>query len=128
MVFHLNTPSASIFWHGKLLDQWANNRVRYQTGNRGNFVTSAMEDTGILQSLTFLAQARRVDLNRVLVLRTASNYDQQRMGISAAQSLAEMKTMHYDAYPPAIEAADRVGNVVVSKIVANWGQCRDNIP
>ena len=123
-----DTLSASTFWHGKLLDRWANNWVRYQTGNRGNFVTSAMEDTGILQSLTFLAQARRVDLNRVLVLRTASNYDQQRTGISAAQSVDEMKTMHYDAYLPAIEAAYRVGNVVVSKIVSNWDQYRDNIP
>ena len=40
----------------------------------GQFVVSGMEDTGTLQSLTFLAQAGKVDLKRVLVLRTVSNY------------------------------------------------------
>ena len=32
-------------------------------------MTTAMEDTGTLQSMTFLAKAGRVDLNRVMVLR-----------------------------------------------------------
>ncbi|HEV2275582.1 MAG TPA: purine nucleoside permease [Acidobacteriaceae bacterium] len=123
-----DTLSASTFWHGKLLDRWANDWVKYQTGNRGNFVTSAMEDSGILQSLTFLAHAQRVDLNRVLVLRTASNFDQQRIGITAAQSLAETKILHYSAYLPALEAAYRVGNVVVSDIVAHWDRYQDHLP
>jgi purine nucleoside permease len=123
-----DTLSASTFWHGKLLDRWANDWVAYQTDHQGNFVTSAMEDSGILQSLTFLAHAQRVDLNRVMVLRTASNYDQQRIGITAAQSLAETKILHYSAYLPALEAAYRVGNTVVSEIVANWDQYRDHIP
>jgi len=39
---------------------------------------SAMEDTGTMQALTFLSQASRVDLQRVLVLRTVSNYDASR--------------------------------------------------
>jgi predicted cupin superfamily sugar epimerase len=38
-----------------------------------------MEDTGTMQALTNLAKARRVDLNRVLVLRTASNFDSPRL-------------------------------------------------
>ena len=39
-----------------------------------------MEDTGTLQSLTFLANAHKVDLNRVLVLRTASNLRRAAIG------------------------------------------------
>ena len=57
-----------------------------------------MEDTGTLQSLTWLARAGKVDLRRVLVLRTASNFDQQRTGLTAAQSLAETKVVSYIAY------------------------------
>ena len=60
-----DTLSASTFWHGKLLDQWANQWVTYQTGGQGNFVTSAMEDSGILQSLTYLHHAGKVNLDRV---------------------------------------------------------------
>ncbi len=120
--------SGSTFWHGKLLNQWANDWVRYHTGGQGNYVTTAMEDTGTLQSLTFLAKAGRVDINRVLVLRTASDYDQQRPGMSAAESLAANKIGRYTAYLPALEAAWRVGNTVVGKLVENWTLYRDQVP
>ncbi len=46
------------------LNEWANDWVRYHTDGKGNYVTTAMEDTGTLQSLTFLAKAGRVDLAR----------------------------------------------------------------
>ncbi len=120
--------AASTFWHGKLLNQWANDWVKYHTAGRGNYVTTAMEDTGTLQSLTLLAHAGRVDLNRVLVLRTAADYDQPRPGRTAAESLAQNKIGKYTGYLPALEAAWRAGNAVVSNIVANWQQYRDRIP
>jgi len=123
-----DTLSASTFWHGKLLDQWANQWVSYQTGGQGHFVTSAMEDTGVLQSLTFLHHAGRVDLDRVMVLRTVSNFDQPAIGLSAAESLAGNAVHHYSAYLPALEAAYRVGNTVVSEIVTNWAHYQDHIP
>jgi purine nucleoside permease len=87
-----------------------------------------MEDTGTLQALTFLANAHKVDLTRVLVLRTASNYDQQRSGISAAESLAETKIAHYSAYLPALDSAYRVGHVVVDSLVDHWAEDRDRLP
>jgi purine nucleoside permease len=118
--------SASTFWHGKMMDQWANAWVRYFTG--GNFVVSGMEDTGTLQSLTFLAHAGKVDLNRVLVLRTVSNYDQPPRGLTAAESLAQQKVGRYGAYLPALEAAYSVGHPVVDAIVNHWDRYRDHLP
>jgi purine nucleoside permease len=124
-----DTLSASTFWHGKLLDQWAKDWVRYQTDGQGIFVTSAMEDTGVLQSLTFLHHAGRVDLDRVMVLRTVSNFDQPPVGLSAAESLkANATARRYSAYMPALEAAYRVGNTVVSEIVTNWDRYQDHMP
>jgi purine nucleoside permease len=123
-----DTLSAMTFWHGKLMDEWANDWVKYYTDGKGNFVTTAMEDTGTLQSLTFLNKAGRVDLNRVLVLRTASNFDQQRPGITAAESLAETKIGHYSAYLPALEAAWRVGHVVVEELAVHWARYEQTLP
>ena len=123
-----DTISSMTFWHGKLLSQWANDWVKYHTGGKGNYVTCAMEDTGTLQALTFLARAGRVNLNRVLVLRTASNFDQQRPGITAAESLAETRIGQYSAYLPALDAAWRVGRVVVEEITGNWTKYRDKEP
>jgi purine nucleoside permease len=120
--------SASTFWHGKLLNQWARDWVKYQTDGKGTYAICGMEDTGTLQSLTWLARAGKVDIQRVLVLRTASNYDQQREGISAADSLAETKITKYSAFLPSLDSAYRVGDVVVRSIVANWAKDRDALP
>lgn len=119
-----DTLSSSTFWHGKLLSQWASDWVAYHTDGKGSYVTTAMEDTGTMQALTFLAKARRVDLNRVMVLRTASDFDEQSPEISAAQSLAGTKIGKYAAFLPALEAAWRVGHVVMEEIVGRWEKYR----
>ena len=120
--------SAATFWHGKLMNQWARDWVKYQTDGKATYAVCGMEDTGTLQSLTWLAKAHKVDINRVLVLRTASNYDQQRTGLTAAESLAETKVTKYSAYMPALDSAYRVGHVVVDNLVANWPQTRNHLP
>ncbi|HMG03626.1 MAG TPA: purine nucleoside permease [Edaphobacter sp.] len=120
--------SASTFWHGKLMNEWARDWVRYQTDGKSTYAVCGMEDTGTLQSLTWLAKAGKIDINRVLVLRTASNYDQQREGTTAAESLAETKIRQYSAYMPSLDSAYRVGHVVVDALVADWTATRDHLP
>jgi purine nucleoside permease len=112
--------SSSTYWHGTLMDAWANEWVPYFTGGQGVFMTTAMEDTGTLQSLQFLGSAGRVDAKRILVLRTVSNYDRQPRGMSAAESLAHQRVGQYGAYLPSLEAAYTVGHVVVSELLTHW--------
>jgi len=127
-VFLGDTMSSSTFWHGKLLDEWASKWVPYMTNGKGVFATTAMEDTGTLQSLTTLARAGRVDLNRVMVLRTVSNYDRQPRGLTAPESLASQRVGSYSAYLPSLEAAYRVGHTVVNELLAHWSQYENRIP
>jgi purine nucleoside permease len=115
-----DTLSASTFWHGSKMEEWANAWTRYYTGGKGNYMVAAMEDSGTLQALTFLSQAGRVDLRRVLVLRTVSNYDREAPGTTAAESLKGMIFGNYSAYMPALEAAQSVGDKVVRDIVEHW--------
>ena len=112
--------SSSTYWHGKLSDAWADQWVKYFTSGKGQFVTTAMEDTGTLQSLENLAKAGRVDWQRVLVLRTVSNFDQQPHGMSAAESLSHQRVGTYSAYLPSLEAAYKVGHQVVNALLEQW--------
>jgi purine nucleoside permease len=112
--------SSSTYWHGKLFDDWATQWVNYFTGGQGQFVTTAMEDTGTLQSLKNLANAGRVDWQRIMVLRTVSNFDRQPRGMSAAESLAHQRIGTYSAYLPSLEAAYTVGHVVVNELLTHW--------
>jgi purine nucleoside permease len=123
-----DTLQSSTFWHGKLLNEWANDWVSYHTKGAANYVTTAMEDTGTLQSLTFLAKAGKVDLSRVMVLRTASNYDSQRPQISAAESLLENKAGNYAGFVPSVESAWKVGSTVVHQLLENWTKYKNQLP
>jgi len=127
-VTHGDTLSSSTFWHGSRMNEWANAWTRYYTGGKGNYMVAGMEDTGTMQALTFLSQAGRVDLQRVLVLRTVSNYDREPPGTNAADSLKTMVSGNYSAYFPALEAAQIVGDKVVRDIVEHWGTRESTLP
>jgi purine nucleoside permease len=123
--------AAMTYWHGKLMNQWANDWVKYWTDGKGNFVTSAMEDTGTAQALTFLTQAGRADMNRYLVLRTASNYTMQYLGITAIESLRHEKHgsgTGYSAFIQALDAAYVTGIMVVDELSGNWTVYKDKLP
>jgi purine nucleoside permease len=100
-----DTISSSTFFSGVKMSEWANQWVKYHSGGEGNYVTTGMEDTGTLSSLQMLAKAGRVDWNRILVLRTASDFDQPPPGMSAAENLARNSGRKYAGYLPALESA-----------------------
>jgi purine nucleoside permease len=107
-------------WHGALLNRWAEDWVAYWTGGEARFTVSAMEDVGIVSSLQALGRAGRVDPERLLILRTASNYTVPPDGVSAAASLAGEMRDGFSAYVPALEAVWRVGSAVTDNILAHW--------
>lgn len=123
-----DTLSSETFWHGKMLNEWANGWVKYHTDGKGDYVTTAMEDTGTLQALTWLTRAGKVDVRRALVLRTASNFDGPPPGMTAAESLFGEKLTAYSAYIPSLESAHRVGSVVVHELVKNWAKYEKELP
>ena len=123
-----DTISGSTFWHGSRLDEWANAWTKYYTRGKGNYMVSAMEDTGTMQALTLLGKTGRVDVNRVLVLRTVSNFDREAPGSSPAESLKGLVTGSYSAYMPSLEAAETVGDRVVRYLVEHWKECSTRIP
>jgi purine nucleoside permease len=120
--------AAMTFWHGKLLNAWARRWVSYWTHGKGNFATSAMEDSGTLVALNYLARAAKVDKERVLVLRTASNYTVQPPGLTAAQNLANENAGTYSGLSASVEAAYKVGSTVVNEILKGWATYRDHPP
>lgn len=121
--------AASTFWHGEKLNDWANLWTKYWTNGKGNFVTSGMEDSGTYQSLAYLTNAGKADKNRLLVLRTASNFTMQPPTLSALENLrAESSGEGYAGMQPALDAAFNVGRVVLDNIVENWATYQHSTP
>jgi purine nucleoside permease len=120
--------ASSRLWHGKLLTQWARDWTDYWTQGQGRFVASAMEDAGIAQAFHGLADAGKVDRERLLILRTGSNYTVQEKGAGAADSLAKEMQNGFSAAGPSVEAAYRVARPVVDALVAGWSVYAGQLP
>ena len=121
--------AASTYWHGELLNDWANDWVDYWTEGEGNFVTSAMEEMGTYHALERLTEVGLVDKSRLLVLRTASNFTMQWEGGTAYESLSgeKLSGQGYSAYIPSLEAAFKVGSQVVYRLVEDWENVEDGM-
>lgn len=120
-----DTIAASTYWHGEHLNKWANDWMHLHAGKQSNFMTTNMEDSGSITALKRLEKAGLVNSDRVLVLRTVSNY-------SMAPSDKDTAWSTTAPYPnegmPAIEAAYTLGNLVVKEIVSNWDSFSKKIP
>ena len=120
-----DTLSSSTYWHGELMNRWANDWVKLYRGDDANFMTSNMEDSGTMTALQRLSRQGRIDIDRVMVLRTASNFTMPPRGQTAQWS----KTQPFpDNGEPAIEAAFIVGNTVVQALLDGWSAYRDALP
>jgi purine nucleoside permease/predicted cupin superfamily sugar epimerase len=121
--------AASTFWHGSMLNDWANNWTHYWTGGQGNFVSSGMEDTGAYQSMIYLDNAKKADKSRFMVVRTGSNYSMPPPGLTAIENLKlESGENGYAGMRSALETAYLVGSKVVDTIVANWSEYKTTMP
>jgi purine nucleoside permease len=117
--------ASSTYWHGFALNDWANDWVDLHTGGKSNFVMSNMEDSGTATALQRVAKTGKVDFERLLVLRTASNFATPPIGKDVAWSLNA-------PYPadgrPALEAAYSLTKVVADAIIAGWDTYQETLP
>ncbi|MDG6094924.1 purine nucleoside permease [Acetobacter sp. AN02] len=124
-----DTISSETFWVGPKLNDWAERWVKYWTGGQGHLVTTAEEDIGFMQALSAQAKAGRVDMNRVLLLRTGSNYDMPPPGQSPAGFLNdEEHGKGYAGFLPSVDSVWRVGSVVVKELALHWDKYENNVP
>lgn len=107
--------AADTFWHGRLDTQFARDWVRLVTRGQTRFVTSNMEDAGIMEALSRLSRGGRADLHRVLVLRSNANFTEQHDGQGAVASLNAPD----EADAEAIANGYRVGAAVIHALLAD---------
>jgi purine nucleoside permease len=121
--------AAGTFWIGELMNKWAENWVTYWSNGKAVFTMTSEEDAGYAQALTFLAQANTIDFNRVLVLRSASDFSKPYPGQTAAQLLAgDSSGTCYSAFLESLQDVYLTGSAVVNEIVDNWPTYRDQVP
>lgn len=124
--------SSTRYWHGKLFNTWAERWVDFWTQEKGRFVTSSMEDAGTLRALSELATAHKIDWDRILLLRSASNFTMQ-----APDGMTPQQSLHgenggdenlFPGYVPSLRSLQRVGSKIIHEIINNWNRFKNAPP
>lgn len=122
------TLSAQTFWLGARMDQWARDWVAYMSDGRAAFHTTETNDAGTLVALLALGKAGKVDPDRVLLLRGASNFDMPPAGVPAAEQLKHEGPQKFAAYLASLQGLYQTGAVVVQELLQHWGRYQDKPP
>jgi len=128
-VIKADSASTETFLGGRILSDWLSWWVGQWTDGRGVYGMSGNEDHGTMTSLRRLAAANLVDWDRVMVLRTASDFDQPYPGRTALQSIGDSSAMGLPiALDISLENAYRVGSAVTRDIIGNWDAWAAGVP
>ncbi|TPW35991.1 purine nucleoside permease [Oecophyllibacter saccharovorans] len=127
-----DTISGETFWVGSLMNGWAERWVAYWTGGAARMVTTAEEDIALCQVLHQqgdLQAGGHVDPKRLLILRTASNFDMPPQGVSAASMLAEESHEEgMSGLKASTTAAYEVASPVVRELATHWAHYEKTVP
>lgn len=110
--------SAARYFHGERATAWARQWVSHWTGGQGRFITCGMEDSGTLHALAVLDELGQTSRNRVLLLRTASNFTQPPPGEPASEHFSDENT--FPAFDLALENGTRTACTVIDAILTDW--------
>jgi Purine nucleoside permease len=115
------------FWHGAIMTRWAEDWVNAYTHGEGKLAISDCEDQGVALAVERLGRLGRVDPQRLLILRTASNFTLQAPGVTAEHSLFD-GLVTSSGYLPSLDAAYRTGEIVVHKLLDGWSEYGEHVP
>lgn len=127
-VIQCDTLGGDTWWHGHRLGEHARAWTKLLSDGQATYCTTQQEDNATYNALARAATAGRVDLKRLAVLRTGSNFDRPHPGQSAQASLIASTTGGSGGFGPATENLVRVGGVLVRDIVARWPLWREGVP
>lgn len=118
------------FWHGIHHTEWAQRWVSMWTEGQGTFTMSSMEEMGALRAFETLATQSKIAFDRIMILRSASNYCKQPPCKSAVENMTseESEEDRYPAFLPSLENLYRVGSVVAERLVEDWKHYKEQVP
>ncbi|CAN0624677.1 Purine nucleoside permease [Burkholderia multivorans] len=125
-VIRCDTLSGNTWFSGTRLGERARQWTKLLTDGQGTYCMTAQEDNATFEALKRAASVQRVDLARVAVLRTGSDFDRPHRGQTSADNLLNYAAQ--GGFAPATENLYRAGNPLVQEIVTHWGAWRDGVP
>jgi len=126
-VTQCDTLSGDTWWVGDRLGRHAREWTRLMTGGAGVYCTTQEEDNATLNALTRGARSGLVDLQRVAVMRSGSDFDRPYPHQGAFEALRAQLALDGTASVATANLV-RAGMPLVDAIVSGWDQWQHGVP
>ena len=126
-VIQCDTLSSDTWWAGDRLGERARRWTHLLTGGKGVYCTSQQEDNATLNALTRGSQSGLVDLKRIAVLRSASDFDRPYPHQGALESLQAQRALS-DAGRVSAANLVHAAMPLVEEIARHWESWQRGVP
>ena len=126
-VIQCDTLSGDTWWAGSRLGDRARRWTRLLTKNAGTYCTTQQEDNATFEALTRASESHLVDLPRVAILRSGSDFDRPYPGQAVLASLHAQGDLA-GAMHAATDNLVRAGMPLVEAISRDWGEWQGGVP
>lgn len=116
-VLSCDVATSDVYYSGTLLGEAFENTTRLFTNGSGVYCMTAQEDNATLGAMIRAAVAGTIDFARIIVMRTASDFDRPYPGVSDEFNLFYS---NQGAFVPAVANIYLAGTPVVKGILQNW--------
>ncbi|KAE9398870.1 NUP-domain-containing protein [Gymnopus androsaceus JB14] len=115
-VTECDTATSDVYWSGDLLGEAFENTTLLFTNGTGLYCSSQQEDNATLEALLRATLVGLVDFSRIIVMRTASDFDREYNGETAAANLFG----EHPAFRPSVMNLYLAGVKVIEGILNGW--------
>jgi purine nucleoside permease len=115
-VIACDTATSDVYFTGALLSEAFENTTSLLTNGSGIYCSTEQEDTATLEALLRAAVTKSVDFSRIIVMRTASDFDRPYAG----QSVLDNLLYGFQGFEPSIQNIYLAGVKVVEGILGGW--------
>ena len=112
-----DVATSDVYYSGTLLSEAFENTTKLFTNGSGVYCNTAQEDNATLESLLRAALSKLVDFSRIIIMRTASDFDRPYEGEEAITNLFYAEQ---GGFEPSIANIYLAGVKVVEGIVGGW--------
>jgi purine nucleoside permease len=116
-ILSCDVATSDVYFSGNLLGEAFENTTTLFTNGSGVYCTTAQEDNATLEALLRAAIRKTVDFARIIVMRTASDFDRPYPGQSDIDNLMYS---NQGSFEPAIENIYLAATPVVKGILDGW--------
>lgn len=116
-VYECDVATSDVYYSGSLLSNTFDNYTTLLTNGTGQYCTTAQEDNATLEALLRAATDNLIDFSRIIVMRTASDFDRGYPGEDATHHLF---FADQGGFEPAINNIYIAGIEVVQGILSDW--------